>query len=30
MMLVGFRHLSITQRYIDVNNEIIRVAVEML
>ncbi|ABY28589.1 integrase [Methylobacterium sp. Leaf119] len=30
MMLAGHRHLSTTQRYIDVNDEIMRAAVEVL
>jgi integrase/recombinase XerD len=30
MMLAGHRHLSTTQRYIDVNDEIMRAAVEIL
>ena len=30
MMLAGHRHLSTTQRYIDVNDEMMRVAVEIL
>lgn len=30
MMLAGHRHLSTTQRYIDVNDEMMRVAVEVL
>jgi integrase/recombinase XerD len=30
MMLAGHRHLSTTQRYIDVNDEMIRAAVEIL
>lgn len=30
MMLAGHRHLSTTQRYIDVNDEMMRAAVEVL
>lgn len=30
MMLAGHRHLSTTQRYIDVNDEMMRIAVEVL
>lgn len=30
MMLAGHRHLSTTQRYIDVNDEMLRAAVEVL
>ncbi len=30
MMLAGHQHLSTTQRYIDVNDEMMRTAVEML